>query len=363
PYAAQRNLVLGARAPTIVFFLTHPPEKKPPSSGEGHNLAPVPRFLELSSMVPGCDQEASRNPLPTVAPRSCGIKSVLPLLQGGLVRHLSASTSRSVFSHHDLVKGRSVGHDLLRGVRKTASPIALTSVKSGKPPSPLQQLLCLEFGPVNSHVALGTRPEYVPMVTTTPFRDQVVTLQAIPYQEDDPNLTLLCPVRVPRIYLERSQTLQTFQSALCLLWSTAEGEGCLQTRISHWLVDTIRTAYRPEACPATGNENPVDQGHRCPGSSCKWGLVNRHLQSCRLGYTYTLANLRMEPVSARVLNASSWLSILVGCRACLSTSPNGDYASKFGRFPDVNPGHLLHHLALLHVAEFGRGTRCKNPTQ
>ncbi|KAL0162308.1 hypothetical protein M9458_041704, partial [Cirrhinus mrigala] len=61
PCSAQRNLVLGARAPTIASFLTHTPEKEPPSSGEGHNLAPALRFLELPSMVPGLDQEASRN--------------------------------------------------------------------------------------------------------------------------------------------------------------------------------------------------------------------------------------------------------------------------------------------------------------
>ncbi|KAL0161230.1 hypothetical protein M9458_044955, partial [Cirrhinus mrigala] len=30
----------------------------------------------------------------------------------------------------------------------------------------------------------------------------------------------------------------------------------------------------------TGSESPLDQGRRCLGSSCKWGLVNRHLQSC-----------------------------------------------------------------------------------
>ncbi|KAL0155400.1 hypothetical protein M9458_049663, partial [Cirrhinus mrigala] len=87
---------------------------------------------------------------------------------------------------------------------ETASLTALTSVKSGKSSSSLCQHSCLEFGPVNSHVVLRTWPEYVPMGPTTPFRDQVVTLQAISAQEDDPNLTLLCPVLVLRIYLERS---------------------------------------------------------------------------------------------------------------------------------------------------------------
>ncbi|KAL0159031.1 hypothetical protein M9458_047107, partial [Cirrhinus mrigala] len=133
---------------------------------------------------------------------------------------------------------------------ETASPSALTSVKSGKPSSPLRQHSCLEFRPGNSHVVLRTRPEYVPTVTTTPFRDQVVTLQTIHSQEDDPNLT-------------------------------AEGEGCLQTKDLPLACgcDPYGLPDQRLALP-TGSENPLDQGHRCLGSSCEWGLINRHLQSC-----------------------------------------------------------------------------------
>ncbi len=40
--------------------------------------------------------------------------------------------------------------------------------------------LCLEFVPGNSHVVLRPQPGYVPKVHTTPFRDQVVNLQALP---------------------------------------------------------------------------------------------------------------------------------------------------------------------------------------
>ncbi len=45
---------------------------------------------------------------------------------------------------------------------------------------------CLEFGPGNSHVVLRPRPGYVPKVPTTPFRDQVVNLQALTREEADP---------------------------------------------------------------------------------------------------------------------------------------------------------------------------------
>ncbi len=41
---------------------------------------------------------------------------------------------------------------------------------------------------------LSSRPGYVPKVPTTPFRDQVVNLQALPLEEADPAIALLCPV-------------------------------------------------------------------------------------------------------------------------------------------------------------------------
>ncbi|XDV20299.1 hypothetical protein PO909_025649 [Leuciscus waleckii] len=47
---------------------------------------------------------------------------------------------------------------------------------------------CLEFVPANSHVTLRLRPGYVLKVPTTPFREQVVNLQALPPEEADPAL-------------------------------------------------------------------------------------------------------------------------------------------------------------------------------
>ncbi|KAI2644775.1 4-hydroxyphenylpyruvate dioxygenase [Labeo rohita] len=127
-------------------------------------------------------------------PRRCGIKSVLSFFQGGLDRHLSASTLKvhmvAISANHDLVEGRS-----------TALLTALTSVKRVEDLQALSvNSLCLEFRPADSG--------YVPKVPTIPFRDQVVTLQAIPSQE----------------------AFQMFRAALCLFRRTAEGEGCLQAK-------------------------------------------------------------------------------------------------------------------------------------
>ncbi len=71
-------------------------------------------------------------------------------------------------------------------------------------------------------------PSYMPKVPTTPFRDQEVNLQALPLEEVDPALALLCPVRALRQYVDRIQNFRTSEQ-LFLFWRTADGEGCLQT--------------------------------------------------------------------------------------------------------------------------------------
>ncbi len=42
---------------------------------------------------------------------------------------------------------------------------------------------CLVFLPAYSHVVLRPRPGYMPKVPTTPFRDEVVNLQALPSED------------------------------------------------------------------------------------------------------------------------------------------------------------------------------------
>ncbi len=75
----------------------------------------------------------------------------------------------------------------------------LTALASVKRVGDLQEFsvgnLCQEFGPTDSRVVL--RPHHVPM----PFRDQVVNLQALPREEADPAIALLCPVRALHVYV------------------------------------------------------------------------------------------------------------------------------------------------------------------
>ncbi len=176
-------------------------------------------------------------------PRRCPIRVVLSFLQQGLERRLSPSTLKvyvaAIAANHDPVEGKSVGkHDwvvrFLRGARRLNPPrppsipswdlsLVLRALQQG-PFEPLQTVepkflsmktlllfalasikrvgdlhafsvddSCLQFGPADSQIILRPRPGYVPKVPTTPFRDQVVSLQALPPEEADPALALLVP--------------------------------------------------------------------------------------------------------------------------------------------------------------------------
>ncbi len=212
-------------------------------------------------------------------PRRCPITVVLSFLQDGLERRLSPSTLKvyvaAIAAHHDAVDGKSVGkHDLvvrfLRGARRLNPPrphlvpswdlpSVLTALKE-EPFEPLQSVelkflslktvlltalasvkrvgdlqafsvddSCLEFGPAYSHVVLRPRPGYVPKVPTTPFRDQVVNLQALPREEADPAIALLCPVRALRIYVDRTQSFRTSDQLFVCFGGQQKGKAVLQT--------------------------------------------------------------------------------------------------------------------------------------
>ncbi len=104
---------------------------------------------------------------------------------------------------------------------KTALLTALTSIKRvGDLQAFSVNEECLVFGPAYSHVVLRPRPGYVPKVPTTPFRDQVVNLQALPSEEADPALVFLCPVRALHIYVDHTRSFTSSEQlfvCVCVL--------------------------------------------------------------------------------------------------------------------------------------------------
>ncbi len=107
---------------------------------------------------------------------------------------------------------------------KTALLLALASVKRV---GDLQALsinpACLEFGPNNSKVILKPRLGYVPIVLSTPFRAQVVALSALPPSTGSQELSLLCPVRALRVYIEHSASYRKSEQLFVGFGNRAKG--------------------------------------------------------------------------------------------------------------------------------------------
>ncbi len=288
-------------------------------------------------------------------PRRCPIAVVLSFLQDGLERRLSPSTLKvyvaAIAAHHDAVDGKSLGkHDLvirfLRGARRLNPPRPhlvpswdLPSVLSALREAPFEPLQsaelkflslktvllsalatvkrvgdlqafsvddsCLEFGPADSHVVLRPRPGYVPKVPTMPFRDQVVNLQALPREEADPAIALLCPVRALRIYVDRTQSFRTSDQLFVFFGGQQKGRAVSKQRLAHWIVEAIVLAYQARRLPC-----PLGvRAHSTRGVASSWALARGAsiADICKAAGWATpntfarFYNLRIEPVSSRVL--------------------------------------------------------------
>ncbi len=263
-------------------------------------------------------------------------------LQERLEHRLSPFTLKvyvaAIAAHHDAVDGRSLGkHDLivrfLKGARrmnpsrpplvhpwdlsvilaglqrgpfepldsvelkflslKTALLTALTSIKrvGDRRGSFSVSKECLVFGPVYSHVVLRPWPGYMPKVPTTPFRDQVVNLQALPSEEADPALALLCPVRALRIYVDRTRSVRSSEQLFVCHGGQQKGKAVSKQRLAHLIVEAVALAYQSqgEPCPSLYKECSLLP---CVGAR---RLFGRHLQSCGLGDTEHLRKILQSP--------------------------------------------------------------------
>ncbi len=98
----------------------------------------------------------------------------------------------------------------------------------------------------------GTCPSSAePKVPTTPFCDQVVNLQALPSEEADPALALLCPVRALRIYVTRTRSVRSSEQLFVCHGGQQKGKAVSKQRLAHWIVEAVALAYQSqgEPCP------------------------------------------------------------------------------------------------------------------
>ncbi|KAI2663241.1 ORF V: Enzymatic polyprotein [Labeo rohita] len=236
-----------------------------PSTGRDRNYHSVQSPLYKAGLC--AEMGSVRRLVFLVDPQRCTIAVVLSFLQEKLERRLSPSTLKvyvaAIAAYHDAVDGTSLGpgeapFEPLASVElkylslKTALLTALASIKRvGDLQAFSVDEACLEFGPGDSHVILRPRPGYVPKVPTTPFRDQVVNLQALPLEEADPASALLCPVRALRIYVDRTRHFRRTEQLFVCFGGQQKGNAVSKQRLAHWVVDAISLSYQNqgEPCP------------------------------------------------------------------------------------------------------------------
>ncbi len=152
------------------------------------------------------------------------------------------------------------------------------------------------FGPVYSHVVLKPWPGYMPKVPTTPFRDQVANLQALPSEEADPALALLCPVRALRIYVDRTRSVRRSKQLFVCHGRQQKGKAVSKQRLAQFDSGNRRLGV-PVARRAVppGGEGSLHQ--ECCLLPCVGTrrLFGRHLQSCGLGDTEHLRKILQSP--------------------------------------------------------------------
>ncbi len=204
------------------------------------------------------------------------------------------------------------------------------------------------FGPVYSHVVLRPRPGYVPKVPTTPFHDQVVNLQALPSEEADPALALLCPVRALRIYVDRTRSVRSSEQLFVCHGGQQKGKAVSKQRLAHWIVEAVALAYRlGEPCPLgvrAHSTRSVASSHALTHGASLAGI-------CRAAGWVTpntfarFYNLRVDPVSSRVLGNRYWVGGTGRSHACCAIPPHPGIRVPFfspSSVPRVvNPGGIL----------------------
>ncbi len=158
---------------------------------------------------------------------------------------------------------------------------------------------CFVFRPAYSHIG------YVPKVPTTPYRDQVVNQQALPSQEADPALALLCPGRALCIYMDRTRSFRRSEQLFVCHGGQQKGKAVSKQRLAHWIVDVIALAYQSQGEPC-----PLGvRAHSTRSAASSYALAHGASLAyiCRAAGWATpntfarFYSLRVEQVSSRVL--------------------------------------------------------------
>ncbi len=132
-----------------------------------------------------------------------------------------------------------------------------------------------------------------------------MNLQALPREDADPAITLLCPVHALRIYVDCTQSFRTSNQLFVCFGGQQKGKAVSKQRIDHWIVEAIALAYQARRLPCRLGV----RAHSTRGISSSWASA----WGASIGDIYRASgwvapntfvrfyHLRIEPVSSRVL--------------------------------------------------------------
>ncbi len=161
---------------------------------------------------------------------------------------------------------------------KTALLLALVSVNWV---GDLQALsinpACLEFGPNDSKVILKPRLGYV-MYRLHSVKSSGHSASTLSPSTGS-QLSLLCPVRALRVYIEHSASYGKSEQLFVGFGNRAKGGPGTKQGISRCLVDAITLAYSSLGCSAPSESEPIPpEASPIPGhgpAGCLWKFVRR----------------------------------------------------------------------------------------
>ncbi len=79
-----------------------------------------------------------------------------------------------------------------------------------------------------------------------------MNLQALPLEEADPALALLCPVRALQQYVDRTQSFRTSEQLFVCYGGQQKVKAVFKQRMAHWIVDATTLAYEAQGALAHG---------------------------------------------------------------------------------------------------------------
>ncbi len=135
-----------------------------------------------------------------------------------------------------------------------------------------------------------------------------VSLQALPPEEADPALALLCPIRALRCYVDRTQSFRTSDQLFVCHGGRQKGNAVSKQRMAHWIVDAITLAYQSQGVPCPFRL----RAHATKSVASSWVLAcGSSLADICIAAGWATPNtftrfysLRVEPVSSCVLTSN-----------------------------------------------------------